>query len=458
MPSLGYVFSDAPSSQERPTGGVAQPAVSNGKSIKTLLHQRANRIGKIENRISRLQSGLAEVQQNWPKYVHQMQQLINKEHQKCVQFTNKATEELQELRQELQQLLTQQITNVDMFGYQQTPVMPLLGSGYATSQVPTMPMPFMTPSVVDVANGQGMDVDSSAPSRHAMPPQHTVTQQPVKPLPCVGTAPMPMSPVDQLHAPPVLPMQNVVSAVPNLDTEIPPGNWAWPPQPPILPVQTQQEPDASDVVAPANRPTLPNVEVQSWPPLVSDPTAPEVPQAVNQVVHQAAQGLLALQQQQGQSSTYLTPEHQQQLEEFARQQMMCQQSLQQFTAQAEALNNQHAKSQNSQFGSLKAFPNRPAPYPATKPKLVNDPQQSCQADHMSVQSSPMKTPKKTGPACPQFLLSPEQPVQTTPFKRHVAAPLPGAEEAISSPTPVPTEKADSEDEMTTHPPALQQLE
>lgn len=94
----------APSNPTAPTPAPNTAAKTN----KAIFHQRANRIGKVEARIAKLQTSLTEIQQTWPRYVNQVQQLLAQEHQKCVEYYRKSTLELQELQQELNDLLASQ--------------------------------------------------------------------------------------------------------------------------------------------------------------------------------------------------------------------------------------------------------------------------------------------------------------------------------------------------------------
>ena len=74
------------------------------KSLKTTLHQKAYRIGKIEARIRKLESALSDVQAKWPEHVQRAQQQLRTDYGKYLQFQQVASIELAELRQELQQL------------------------------------------------------------------------------------------------------------------------------------------------------------------------------------------------------------------------------------------------------------------------------------------------------------------------------------------------------------------
>lgn len=110
VPAVGFVFSGSASStmgqpDNKPPGLNAQQ-----KSLRSLLHQRANRIGKVESRIRKLQAALKEVQTTWPAYVQQVTQKLTQEHTKMMEFQQRATNELTELQQEMQSLLTQQLT------------------------------------------------------------------------------------------------------------------------------------------------------------------------------------------------------------------------------------------------------------------------------------------------------------------------------------------------------------
>ena len=108
LPNVGYSLPQ--SSQSGVASMETTPATQHtAKSIKTQLHQRANRIGKVETRIQKLQHGLSEISQTWPAHVQERTQSLHNDLQKCMHFQEQATKELETLQLELQGLLTQRL-------------------------------------------------------------------------------------------------------------------------------------------------------------------------------------------------------------------------------------------------------------------------------------------------------------------------------------------------------------
>ena len=85
IPSLGYTLPQpslpVPASQMQQQ--VSQPN-NQAKSLKTLFHQKGNRFGKIEARIAKLQNALAEVAQSWPIFVQRQTDYVSQQHQRYV--------------------------------------------------------------------------------------------------------------------------------------------------------------------------------------------------------------------------------------------------------------------------------------------------------------------------------------------------------------------------------------
>ena len=99
VPSVGASLSLSASSVSQP---VQPPRVEQqSRTLKAQLHHRANRIGKVEARIQRLENAITDVQQRWPRHVHQVQQELITDHQRCIDFNATATKEIEALRQEL---------------------------------------------------------------------------------------------------------------------------------------------------------------------------------------------------------------------------------------------------------------------------------------------------------------------------------------------------------------------
>lgn len=115
FPSVGLpvqVHSQASSSAAVPASD--QNMQPQQKSVKALLHQKANKIGKLETRLKRLTEAMAEVEQRWPVYVQKVQQQLKSEHQQVVEFTQGTQAEATTLQAELQQLMAQSMQPINM--------------------------------------------------------------------------------------------------------------------------------------------------------------------------------------------------------------------------------------------------------------------------------------------------------------------------------------------------------
>ena len=300
LPNLGFSL---PQSSQSGAAGSEVPVVPQtaSKSIKTQLHQRANRIGKVENRIQRLQQGLNEVSQSWPAHVQEKTQSLQNDYQKCLTFQNQASKELESLQQELQGLLHQRLdqevhckemTNLvdqpqeEVAGSSGNDVLPQVLSIISQLQAQGIiqvnaPVSGMAPmdcteipaSVVQNPTGHFPQV---VPTR-VQTPHMMVGPQPLHPMhssvgmPLPYQVPPPMAPVqppignqpDMHHAMPVgaqyvpnmLPQSqtqdpnlqfrqgpnmsyaHVMQCIPDPMTP-PPGNWAAPQTPPQMPSNT----------------------------------------------------------------------------------------------------------------------------------------------------------------------------------------------------------------------------
>ena len=124
LPEIG--FSSSQSSQPGTSvGGQSKGTPPVVKSIKTQLHQRANRIGKVEQRISKLQDGLATVAQEWPLHVQEIQHSLQSDLEKCKEFQDRASQELTSLQTELQGLLHQSLEPDRPVEHAAPPVLPI---------------------------------------------------------------------------------------------------------------------------------------------------------------------------------------------------------------------------------------------------------------------------------------------------------------------------------------------
>lgn len=308
------------------------PLLSNGtqsqKTMKTLLHQRANRIGKVESKILRLENALTEIKSTWPSYVNKVQQGLQQEYQRCVTFSQQATAELAQLRQELHGLMHSQLsmdvpdsTQVYIATWMQSQVQSAL---QVLSAAGLLNIPMNTgPHVPDVHMHVQPDMP---PVQNAQPPTLPVQEQLVPP---------------SLMTPPVtevapIAVQGVISKgeMPSVSgPPTAPGNWTWPPPPP----------QASEFVLPElPSDEFPNPLYKPKPQVDQEPNLQQSIQeaaqrtgvclmdpVVQQAVQQAAEGLAAQHHQNGcPGGTSLPPEFQQMLNQFTYQQAHCHLQLQ----------------------------------------------------------------------------------------------------------------------------------
>lgn len=434
------------------------------KTFKTILHQRANRIGKLEVRIRKLEQGIQEVQTNWPQYVHRMQQQLQHEHQRCVTFHAQAHTELTSLRQELQELVQGQampsLSDMSMHMY---------GQDQPTSRIQ---------EALQVLHAAGIGV----PSSYAAPPMTPdVPMQSVPDVPAVPPVPPGLQtyvhlPTVDAPTPAATPQCSQASGTPSVAATLqpspavqasgtgmqapPPGNWAWPPVLPTLPTDLsigstgQSSPKTSfpnplyqALTEPPPTSCQPELNVQQCVQSAIQHTgAPLLDTAVQQVVHQAAAGLVELCHHQGTlSQDGLPPEIQEMLNQFTVQQAQCHEQLQQLKTSVVP---------PSQVGPKPAAFSHPKPVPVS-------------GDAHSIHSSPggAEAHGSNKHLPERFLLSPDgqrdtkipktvdasvhfQPVNAkVPLHAGLTTPLPESS-SPRTPTPVPTEvpSSDPEDE------------
>eukprot|EP00438_Fugacium_kawagutii_P025723 Skav210479 [mRNA] locus=scaffold737:631424:639331:+ [translate_table: standard] len=331
VPSVGYALPSSGTPLDGQVASHSNMGLQNNKSIKTLLHQRANKIGKIEARISKLESALKEIEVSWPRYVHQLQSMLTREHTRCTDFHTKATTELGQLRSELQGLLQQELTQVpSVSNPQQVPVLnadnqqlnmlkqawyqqvamsyqPMGAS--ATMEVDPAPSSFVLPNLGEELNATPSSMTNlmGASGLLGLGKTAVVDQGPFIPVP-----------------PPTLPSQSQpIHHVPS-EADMPPGNWNWPPAPPVA------QPDLhSHSLAPGDHfpnplykaPVLPvssTPDMNEQKGLHNTEVPAQTSHPVNTAVQQAVQAMLQMNADQGQSG--LTPQQLQQIDLFAQQQ------------------------------------------------------------------------------------------------------------------------------------------
>lgn len=432
MPSLGYSLSGssvAPGSSQQP---VQPPQQAATKPLRVLLHQKANRIGKIEARLEKLQQALQEVQQSWPVYVNKVKQHLNQEYQKCVEYQTKAAEEVKSLQQELKELMSTQI-------------MP--------SPVPPHAMP-----QVDYAAAHGTSTAHSSQVQQALevlasagiviPSMHPVGPKPMEEdthveayVQKMGDSGFPSHPASMQQV--NVPVQEPHVLPNHAFDQNPPGHWTWPPLPPVLPNLTLDEPDLAPQEIPAVEPTGHTLPVL---PLTTPPAVSEVPPGiapeVATAVIQATAGLQEWCVQQGIGDGQTLPqEYQEQLLRFAIQQQECSQKMRAFQEQAQAM---------PEPPTGKPVVYGPAPFShQSKPPILSHPYTG--VDGMSINSSPARTPQR---AEEYSIASPpgqrdlkvaktntgDVHLQGT-FGVAVQQPVPSSPPSPDTPTPVPTEIA-----------------
>lgn len=486
MPSVGLPIGSQGSSLQPAASIQQQQPVS--KPLKTLLHQKANRIGKLENRIAKLKSAIRQVQQDWPAYVHKLQQHMQQEYQKCVTFTQQAQKELQELQLELQEVVSSQMV-------QPACPSPPPATGYAAAPVLDPQQLQQVQAAIDALSAAGLlqsqTLEHTQMSMDTDHYGHPAQQMEPSPL-CQSGSHMPnipgvqipeLQPMQPMHPLsvqiPVLPVVSQPSVGPQVEVSQPepPGQWGWPPAPPQLPSLHLESPvpdDTPEMFANPlyRKPVLP-VPAPQMQSAVPDPAPVQVPQyapQVQQAVNQAAQGLQDLCQQQGLGDGHsLPPEFQEQLARFAAQQQECHAKMQ--AMQQTALNKPQGKPV-----ALGPFPNRPVDHASkTTVHATNG-----SWDGLSVHSSPMKQTHTKGPdPAERYSLSPPGQRETKIPKSIIGdihsqqglglisdSPIASPRTPTPVPTEVPTEVAETPNQDVEPlaqcegfaPQALQQLE
>ena len=471
------------------------------RSIKSQLHHRANRIGKVEARIDRLVRALEEVKTTWPQYVHRMHQEMAEQHAKCTKFHVAVTKELESLRVELHGLLTQQLHHMPqvpmqtaMPGAQQAlqqaqqalaALAAVSGMNQPTyAEVPQMPMPMEEDTHI-AAQGNGFQIPHvgmqlpgtdpvhSTINMHAMMHQTSMASgyQVPNQVPCL--------PVQQPAEPQIQ------------EADIPQGNWTWPPAMPNMPNMnvpglTSEPVDMMSRPAEADYTHVnaaPVGHVQNSTPTV--PLHPPSNAAINQLLQgadvspdflqtltEAAHGLNQLSVEQGGGGGQgLSAKHLEQLTKFAQQQQQCHQDLMSFHGQVNQMNR---PSMQQQATTAQTAPATPVVLPAPPQDPITPEASSAQevgsaqslrgarimqtppARAMSINSSPGQPTPAPQMRTETYSISPRGqrqqkvsksqpgPVHSQPS---LAYQLPVYESDGSSldPTPVPTEVATDEE-------------
>ena len=447
---------------------VSQPN-NQAKSLKTLFHQKGNRFGKIEARIAKLQNALAEVAQSWPIFVQRQTDYVSQQHQRYVAFQQQAQNELNTLQQELQLMLA------DPLGQNQQSQAPVTNYGAPTYQVSMFanqtpvqgncPAHGIFAEYAGVPTRQPMEVDQT---ESCLGPQFQLPNiaeaawtfaassgAPMQPGPQVPVLPVQMPHVVpcQVHQAPVHGTQDLPQATtPVLSTPVPdgppPGDWEEP-------IQMFPNPLYKSQLQPQ----------QTFAPTMQDQSNADV----TSIVQQAAQALAQLPPSQGGTGGQgLTPQQQQQLAEFAAQQQQCQQQLQAFKSDAQQLLHSAPVQGTPNPASVPATPVMPhAPVtPAQQQFSPASPVLPVVSAAFSVHSSPEKGLQVSANAEEQvehFQMSPAGqrvpkvaktrmgPVHSqsamAPVHNVNQVPVPGSPVSSMSPTPVPTEIAESDADL-----------
>lgn len=437
MPSLELAVA---SSMQTPQSSMQQPA--NQKSLRAVMHQRANRAGKVENRIAKVKQALHQVQTTWPAHVQKVHATLQADHQKATLFCQNAMAEIRQLQIELADLTQGAVTETAAI-----PAMPPTESNQSTEVVASVK------AALDYLAAQGFlgsyvhpDVNMEAVKPTDMNVSPNVQLPSSFHLPCVGpdlhmNIQHPVNASETVGSHPVLPSpasQQTSSVdqyvLPQVPLEPPPGRWDRSPGSPVT--ETYQQP----LSPPPERFPNPLFRQQAAPVEVH-PVTPVLPHTeVAAVVQEAEQGLRQMHSLDPHQE--LPQELHAQLLRFAQQQQQCHEQLQHFDSM-----HRPAKTDAVQDRQEHSLPQLPIPS-TPQPKQ----------DSISIASSPdkayeMSTREPEGQRIPKVLKSVNGSVQTQPTMLQAfshQAPLP------ASPTPsmVPTEIAESETEGQ----ALQQLE
>ena len=477
LPSLGSALSALPhSSVSAAAQDPAQPAQP--KTLSAAFHQRGNRIAKIQSRITKLQAGISDVQERWPVYVHELQQQIQQKHQLCTEFHRNAIAEISMLQQELHML---QNSKVEV-GHVQPSVAPKpavvqhpgLQSDATVIQTVQATLEFLT--TAGLLNSQPylpqvpQDMDVDVPQ---VPKETAAQSMPSSSPPCEYPLMHPMLPVQntppvqvgscqhmptQVQMPSMTPVpQPAITVVPTTQDrqdhhssleppmlDVPPGNWAWPPNAPVLSAPGMT-PDQDHYPNPLYKPkAVQAVSVQSVLP--EDSVQPV--QTIQHAVQEAAAGLRAMHSIP--ADLPLPQQLQAQLDNFAEQQALCQQRIQDFLHQAKGPPKMQQAAQISAEES--AAHQSATELPGTPKTPGQNMTPSRQADAMSIHSSPAKgaghqvdsPPQQRVPKVPKALDGHVHIQPAMMQAQTTAIPLSPSNSHHSSEPMVPTEIAESE--------------
>ena len=468
------------------------------KSIKTQLHQRANKIGKVEARITKLKGALDTVQKTWPQHVFTVTQELQAKYKECIDFHARVSQELQALEAEHKTLTTTQLN--------QPPVIAEPAMQYAAAVRPAPEIHACLNQLLGLLgatvqpNGHAnvhtpvpMDTDMQMPvysqDRSHFYAQHQQNQEREQSSRHMQTS-VPTQASQAMYSPPAMNQVHlpVQTTTPDPGQEqSAPGQWGWPPNFPKMPEMNLPW-SSLDAEVPVQEPQIqatptiqaPETSYQQHMQHGSHPGEHQMNGYMNPVppldpellasLQQAAQGLNELPISQGGGGGQgLTDTHIAKLVAFAEQQQQCKQEMhnlqQQMQCQQQQPKHQQQPMQQQQpVQTTAANVDNQIPGMMTPPPVLNSmtttPARVAQ-EAMSVRSSPMHpTPHgHSQERIATYSLSPRgqrMPKVAKSRPGHIydqqrvspdQCPVPPSDTEEGLPTPVPTEIAeDSTDE------------
>eukprot|EP00438_Fugacium_kawagutii_P015144 Skav220613 [mRNA] locus=scaffold507:302647:305230:- [translate_table: standard] len=294
--------------------------------------QRAKLRRTLKQAAKRVTPAISKTQEDWPKYVHNVQQHLAQEHQKVVEFNQQAHVELQSLRQELHDLTTHhtQVPGLHSHTYTSTAHAGGVGCIDATliqHAVQVLATAGLLPAAMPSPEGAHMEVESCGPQQ----PHTQHTHMPSKSsTPAVASKAMAPFPVPG----PTLPLHRPGQDTQETEDEMPPpGQWSWPPNmPPApsmeLPVLGKETVD-TDGTPHASAPSIDHTRLYVQDAFTKT-GATVLDSQVQHVVTKAAEGLYDLHMKNGYPGGPSLPQDLQvMLNAFAHQQAQCHHQMKQ---------------------------------------------------------------------------------------------------------------------------------
>ena len=480
VPSIGVsplTASVASMTNATPVGSqtAVMQSVSQPKTVQAVMHQRANKVGKIDARIKKLQAAIEEVKRTWPQHVHQVQQELQADYQRCIDFHKQASAELVALQAEYHELTKDQ-PRVQMPSVQSPYVQTIPAADFMNQprvNIPHVQDPYVqtpNPASIDpnlvyvlqlalnslgVGNGtahlpqtHAMDVDATAPAMHMpvpMPtnPQPNFQQQEKTPA-TISAMPHNLGTgfeMPQVNAHPPTPNRldqgMRCAGVPD-QFEAPKGEWDWPPKMPRFDPSLLRTELAEEEMFP--NPLYKDRTRDATPVLpVATPGSTDYLDPASKAVQEAAQQYCEMYNVINKQQ--LPDDIQARLQTFAQQQQECQAKMRDFLAQQATSAEQATQQQTAAAPTIHA--------PCTPQRIP-----TAHHEAVSINSSPVTNAPTVGSASPRGQRQPkiikqvegnihEQPGLHSP-NLGIAEPVPLTPMSSRSPTPVPTEIAESE--------------